>query len=174
MIYIIKVKTNNDGTYIVKIGHSTKGIKERYQECKQKHKNILLLNCFQVDKSYEFEKFLHSHQIIQSTNIKNLSDDEVTFLVEAINGKSSLKRKSNERLLNDIFNLYGECYNAILNNPSDPTTALSDALSFYSLDPDFYERVKTVILAFANDPSIVNSVNPSTYGAPASSAPSGE
>ena len=76
MIYIIKVKTNNDGTYIVKIGHSTKGIKERYQECKQKHKNILLLNCFQVDKSYEFEKFLHSHQIIQSTNIKNLTGHE--------------------------------------------------------------------------------------------------
>ena len=76
IIYIIKVKTNDDGTYIVKIGHSTKGIKERYQECKQKHKNILLLNCFQVDKSYEFEQFLHSHQIIQSTNIKNLTGHE--------------------------------------------------------------------------------------------------
>ena len=76
IIYIIKVKTNDDGTYIVKIGHSTKGIKERYQECKQKHKNILLLNCFQVDKSYEFEQFLHSHQIIQSTNVKNLTGHE--------------------------------------------------------------------------------------------------
>ena len=74
MIYIIKVKSNDDGTYIVKIGHSTKGIKDRYQECKQKHKNILLLNCFLVDKSYEFEQFLHSHQLIQQTNIKNLPD----------------------------------------------------------------------------------------------------
>ena len=42
MIYIIKVKMNDDGTHIVKIGHSTKGIKERYTECKLKHTNI---NC---------------------------------------------------------------------------------------------------------------------------------
>lgn len=76
MIYIIKVKTNDDGTYIVKIGHSTKGIKECYQECKQKHKNILLLNCFQVDKSHEFEHFLHSHKEIHSTNVKNLQGHE--------------------------------------------------------------------------------------------------
>jgi phage anti-repressor protein len=76
MIYIIKVKTNDDGTYIVKIGHSTKGVKDRYNECKLKHKNILLLNCFQVDKSNEFETFLHTHKIIQSTNVTNLSGHE--------------------------------------------------------------------------------------------------
>jgi len=76
MIYIIKVKTNNDGTYIVKIGHSTKGIKERYQQCKTNHTNILLLNCFQVDKSYEFEQFLHSHKNIHPTNIRNLQGHE--------------------------------------------------------------------------------------------------
>ncbi len=76
MIYIIKVKTNDDGTYIVKIGHSTKGIKERYQQCKTNHTNILLLNCFRVDKSYEFEQFLHSHKNIQPTNIRNLQGHE--------------------------------------------------------------------------------------------------
>ena len=76
MIYIIKVKTNDDGTYIVKIGHSTKGIKERYQQCKTNHTNILLLNCFQVDKSYEFEQFLHSHKNIQPTNVRNLQGHE--------------------------------------------------------------------------------------------------
>ena len=76
MIYIIKVKTNEDGTYIVKIGHSTKGIKDRSNECKLKHKNILLLECFQVDKSNEFESFLHTHQLIHSTNVTNLSGHE--------------------------------------------------------------------------------------------------
>ena len=40
MIYIIKVKNNEDGSYIVKIGESRKGITERYNECKTKHKNI--------------------------------------------------------------------------------------------------------------------------------------
>ncbi len=76
MIYIIKVKTNDDGSYIVKIGHSTKGIKERYQQCKTNHTNILLLNCFRVDKSYEFEQFLHSHKNIQPANIRNLQEHE--------------------------------------------------------------------------------------------------
>lgn len=76
MIYIIKVKINDDGTYIVKIGHSTKGIKERYNECKLKHTNILLLNCFEVDKSYQFESFLHAHQNIQPNNVTNLQGHE--------------------------------------------------------------------------------------------------
>jgi hypothetical protein len=76
MIYIIKVKTNDDGTYIVKIGHSTKGIKDRYNECKLKHKNTLLLNCFQVDKSNEFETFLHTHQHIHPNNVTNLQGHE--------------------------------------------------------------------------------------------------
>ena len=76
MVYIIKVKTYDNGTYIVKIGHSTKGIKERYNECKMKHKNILLLNCFAVDKSYNFEQFLQNHNSIQPNNIINLPGHE--------------------------------------------------------------------------------------------------
>lgn len=76
MIYMIKVKTNDDGTYIVKIGHSTKGIKDRYYECKKNHNNILLLNCFQVDKSYEFEQFLHHHSSIYFNKVTNLLGHE--------------------------------------------------------------------------------------------------
>ena len=84
MIYIIKVKMNDDGTHIVKIGHSTKGIKERYNECKLKHTNILLLNCFEVDKSYQFEQFLHTHQNIRPNNVTNLighEKDKELFLI---------------------------------------------------------------------------------------------
>ena len=104
IIYIIKVKTNDDGTYIVKIGHSTKGIKERYQECKQKHKNILLLNCFQVDKSYEFEQFLHSHQIIQSTNVKNLTGHESEKELFLIGTKLTIQMVI--KLINDNIDNY--------------------------------------------------------------------
>ena len=84
MIYIIKVKINNDGTYIVKIGHSTKGIKDRYNECKLKHTNILLLNCFEVDKSYQFEQFLHGHQYIYPNKVTDLlghEKDKEIFLI---------------------------------------------------------------------------------------------
>ena len=76
MIYIIKVKTNEDGTYIVKIGESRKGITERYNECKSKHKDSLLLNCFLVDKSKDFESFLHNHSLIFPNKFKTLKGHE--------------------------------------------------------------------------------------------------
>jgi hypothetical protein len=113
------------------------------------------------------------YNIVDTTNINSLNDDEVKFLAEAINGTSNLKRKVNVKRLNEVFDLYGACYNEVINNPSDPTTALNNVLSYYSLDPNFYERVKDVMLAFTNDPNIVTSVNPSTFGAPSLSAPSG-
>lgn len=76
MIYIIKVKTNEDGTYIVKIGESRKGITERYNECKSKHKNSLLLNCFLVDKSKDFVSFLHNHSSIHPHKYKKIEGHE--------------------------------------------------------------------------------------------------
>jgi hypothetical protein len=76
MIYIIKVKNNEDGSYIVKIGESRKGITERYNECKSKHKNILLLNCFSVDKSKDFESFIKNHSTIKPNNITDLLGHE--------------------------------------------------------------------------------------------------
>jgi prophage antirepressor-like protein len=76
LIYVIRVKTFENGTYIVKIGESRKGIQSRYNEHKSKYDECLLLNCFQVDKSNEFEAFLHTHQLIQPTNVKNLQGHE--------------------------------------------------------------------------------------------------
>ena len=76
MVYIIKVKNNDDGSYIVKIGESRDGITERYNECKSKHKNILLLNCFPVDKSRKFERFLLGHKSISPSRVFNLPNHE--------------------------------------------------------------------------------------------------
>lgn len=76
MIYIIKVKTFENGTYIVKIGESRKGIQGRYNEHKSKYEECLLLNCFEVDKSKDFENFLHHHSLIYPNKIKNLENHE--------------------------------------------------------------------------------------------------
>jgi len=76
IVYIIKVKTNEDGTYIIKLGESRDGITGRYNECKSKHKNILLLNCFQVDKSRNFERFLLGHKNINQNRVFNLQGHE--------------------------------------------------------------------------------------------------
>jgi prophage antirepressor-like protein len=76
IVYIIKVKTNEDGTYIIKLGESRDGITGRYNECKSKHKNILLLNCFQVDKSKNFERFLLCHKDVNQNRVFNLQGHE--------------------------------------------------------------------------------------------------
>lgn len=76
LIYVIKVKTYENGEYIVKLGHSTKGIHNRYNEHKKNYDECLLLNCFSVDKSNEFESFLHHRPELYSNKVHNLSGHE--------------------------------------------------------------------------------------------------
>jgi hypothetical protein len=76
LIYIIKVKTFQNGTYVVKIGESRKGIQGRYNEHKTKYDECLLLHCSQVDKSKDFEEFLHHHNCIHPTKVTNLTNHE--------------------------------------------------------------------------------------------------
>ena len=76
MIYLIKVKSYENGTYIVKIGESRKGIQNRYTEHKSKYDECLLLDCFSVDKSKDFESFIHHNTIISHNKVKNLIGHE--------------------------------------------------------------------------------------------------
>jgi hypothetical protein len=65
IVYIIKVKSF-ENEYIIKIGESRKGVLARYNEHKTKYGNdILLLDCFAVKKSKDFEFFLHNHENIR-------------------------------------------------------------------------------------------------------------
>ena len=76
IVYIIKIKSYDNGEYIVKIGHSTKGIQGRYAEHKNKYDECLLLDCFFVDKSKDFESFLHNHENIRLNKVTNLCGHE--------------------------------------------------------------------------------------------------
>ena len=76
LVYVIKVKTYENGTYIVKIGESRKGIQNRYSEHKTNYEECLLLDCFSLDKSKDFEDFLHHHSLIYPNKIKNLENHE--------------------------------------------------------------------------------------------------
>ena len=76
LIYIIKVKTYKKGDYIVKIGYSDKGISNRYNEHKNNYDECILLNCFLVDKSKDFESFLHNHSLIYPNKCKTLKGHE--------------------------------------------------------------------------------------------------
>lgn len=76
MVYIIKVKTYENGQYVIKIGHSEKGIQNRYTEHKNKYEECLLLNCFAVNKSKCFESFLHNYESIRLNKVIDLKGHE--------------------------------------------------------------------------------------------------
>ena len=76
IIYIIRVKTYKNGSYVVKIGESRRGIQNRYAEHRNKYEECLLLDCFKVDKSKEFESFLHHNSYVYPTKVTNLEGHE--------------------------------------------------------------------------------------------------
>lgn len=76
IVYIVKVKCNLDNSYIVRLGESRRGIKERYNEHKQNYGGALILDCFIVKKSKDFESFLHNYNDIKSNKVTNLDGHE--------------------------------------------------------------------------------------------------
>ena len=76
IIYIIKVKTYENKQYIIKIGESRKGIKNRYNEHKNNYEECLLLDCFSVQNSKDFESFVHNHESIRQSKVINLKGHE--------------------------------------------------------------------------------------------------
>jgi hypothetical protein len=77
LVYIVRIKESDNGTYIIKIGESRKGIKNRLTEFKQKYGNqVLILDCFPVHDSAGLEKHLHHHPEIHPHQVKNLEGHE--------------------------------------------------------------------------------------------------
>lgn len=76
IVYIIRVKSFNDGRYIVKIGESRKGLKERYDEHRLKYDECVILDCYEVLNSKTFESFLHNHADIRPYIVRDLPGHE--------------------------------------------------------------------------------------------------
>jgi hypothetical protein len=87
IIYIIKVKTFENGRYIIKLGESRRGVKDRYNEHKVKFEECLLLDCFAINKSKDFESFLHNHETIRGNRVNDLKGHETELELFLI-GKS--------------------------------------------------------------------------------------
>ena len=92
IIYIIKVKSFENGQYIIKIGESRRGIKDRYNEHKSKYEECLLLDCFAVNKSKDFESFLHNNEIIKCDRVKDLKGHETELELFLIGKNLTYKR----------------------------------------------------------------------------------
>jgi hypothetical protein len=76
IVYVIRVKSYENGEYVIKIGESRRGIEGRYNEHKSKYEECVLLDCFMVRRSRDFEMFLHYHSDIAPSNFKNLPGHE--------------------------------------------------------------------------------------------------
>ena len=76
IVYIVRVKSFDNGEYIIKIGESRRGIKARYVEHRQKYSEAVILDCFMVYKSKDFEAFLHTHKDISPSRVPNLQGHE--------------------------------------------------------------------------------------------------
>lgn len=85
IVYIIKVKTlEHVGKYVIKIGESRRGISGRYSEHKSKYEECVLLDCFCVHRSKDFENFIHNHESIRLnrvTDLKNHEKEHELFLI---------------------------------------------------------------------------------------------
>ena len=75
LVYIVKVKTYENGEYVVKIGESDH-LEERFSSHKKTYDEAVLLDCFPVNKNVYFEKYLHGHDKIRPNKFKNLIGHE--------------------------------------------------------------------------------------------------
>jgi len=109
IFYIIKVKTFENGQYIVKVGESRIGILGRYKEHKYKYDECLLLDCFLVNRSKDFETFIKDNENISPSNVKDLpgheSDTELFLIGKNLSYKTLLNIvNNNKKYFNDNNN----------------------------------------------------------------------
>ena len=107
IVYIVKVKTFSNGTYVVKIGESRAGITKRYAEHKSKYEECLLLDCFKVQRSKAFEIFLQDHESIRSTKVSDLpgheTERELFLIGKQLSYQTLLQiANKNEKYFNEV------------------------------------------------------------------------
>lgn len=76
IVYIIRVKTHENGEYIVKIGESRRGILQRYNEHKNHYPECVLLDVFTAIQSKDFEVYIHNHQKIRCNQVRDFAGHE--------------------------------------------------------------------------------------------------
>jgi hypothetical protein len=76
IFYIMKIKSFEDGRYIIKVGESRAGVTARYSEHKSKYDECLLLDCFTVNRSKDFESFVKHHASVAPSKVTDLLGHE--------------------------------------------------------------------------------------------------
>ena len=112
LVYVIKVKSYENGQYVIKIGESRKGVSERYKEHKSKYEECLLLDCFSVQNSKDFESFVHNHESIRLNKVHNLPGHETELELFLIGKNLSYKVLLN--IINNNIKYFNDTNNSKL------------------------------------------------------------
>lgn len=115
LVYIIKVKTFENGNYIVKIGESRIGVGNRFNEHKNKYDECIILDCFPVHQSKNFESFLHTHPDIKHnlvTDLENHKNEKELFLIN-----NKLLYKNLIQIINNSIHNYND--NSLINSENE-------------------------------------------------------
>lgn len=112
LVYIIRVKEFENGQYIVKIGESRRGVHGRYAQHKTNYKEIILLDCFKISKSKDFEKFLHHHPMIRPNRVNDLEGHEKEVELFLIGKELSYDMLL--KIINDNINSYKDEHELIV------------------------------------------------------------
>jgi prophage antirepressor-like protein len=142
IVYIIRVKTYENGQYIVKIGESRKGITARYNEHKSKYEECLLLDCFCVNKSKDFESFIHHHETVRPnriTDLKGHENENELFLI----GKD-LSYQILQNIIQNNINYFNNNDNTKLELEIDKLKLMLEMKNTNNENPIFFEILNIV------------------------------
>ena len=106
IFYVMKIKTFDNGQYIVKVGESRKGVLDRYKEHKSKYDECLLLDCFSVKDSKGFETFIKEHELVRLNKVKDLPGHETELELFLIGKNLSYQILSN--IINNNIKYFNE------------------------------------------------------------------
>lgn len=164
LIYIIKVKTYDTGEYIVKIGESRRGIEARYNEHKSKYEEALLLDCFLVKRSRDFEKFLHHHKDICINQVTDLHGHENEIELFLIGKNLTYKMilniiKNNIKRFNEIdYEAITKDVEIIKNILNDQTKIPQQYLNLNNTTNEINEE-QNQILSHSHDKNIIKQLS---------------
>ena len=163
IIYIIKVKTFENKEYIIKIGESRKGILDRYNEHKTKYEECLLLDCFLVQRSKDFESFLHNHEQIRGNRVNNLKGHEKELELFLIGKNLSYQILLN--IINNNIKYFNDNYADIkkLELEIEQLKLMKDTKNEHSLIQELFQTVKNLSCKIDNlennNKEILNKLN---------------
>lgn len=143
VVYLIKVHTYESGEYVLKIGESRKGVQARFNEHRTNYgQDIVLLDCFAVKKSKEFESFLHNHDSIRFHRVTDLPGHETERELFHVG-----KGISYQTILN-IINAHIKTFNEYTEQDMDVLRTENDTLkSLVSRSPDsVFSQEQTLLL----------------------------